>query len=65
MERMEKLEMQIISNSYKEQYWSITKVFLFNFCYAHLLAIILKCMADVNSGQNWIEAKGLSLSPWY
>jgi hypothetical protein len=49
MEKLEKLEVFFIENYYNEQYWSLVKVFIFNFCFAHSLAIILIAMSHVNT----------------
>ena len=48
LEKIEKLEVFFIQNFYKEQYWSLIKVFLFNFSFAHILAIFLILMARLN-----------------
>jgi hypothetical protein len=65
MEKVEKLEVFFIESYYNEQYWSLVKVFLFNFCFAHMLAIILIGMSTINNETNWIKSKNLSFSPWY
>ena len=48
LKKIKKLEVQFIKNYYKEQYWYLMKVFLFNFLYAHILSIILLCIANLN-----------------
>jgi hypothetical protein len=48
LEKMEKLEVTFIKTYYNEQYWSLVKVVLFNFCFAHILAIFLSAMARIN-----------------
>lgn len=40
------------------------KVFLFNFLYAHLLSIVLLCIADVNEEKNWLINKGIQDTKW-
>ena len=50
---MEKLEVYFIKSYYNEQYWSLIKVFLFNFCFAHILAILLNGMTRFNPKNNW------------
>jgi len=62
---MEKLEVHFIKNFYNEQYWSLVKVFLFNFCFAHILAIFLTAMTSLNDQSNWMINKGLQNSNWY
>ena len=38
----------------KEQYYSLIKVFLFNFAIGHLLSILLNLMANLTpSHENW------------
>jgi hypothetical protein len=61
---MERLEVNFVSSFYVEQYWSLIKVFIFNFCFAHFLAIILIAMTNVNDNQNWMIKKGITDSPW-
>jgi hypothetical protein len=51
--------MHFISTTYKEQYWSLIKIFLFNFCFAHVLALFLRSMANLSPGDNWMSAKGI------
>lgn len=41
------------------------KVFLFNFCCAHVIAIILAAMKNINPNQNWMITKGIDNAPWY
>jgi energy-coupling factor transporter transmembrane protein EcfT len=60
LEKMERLEVTFIKTYYKEQYWSLFKVVLFNFCFAHIIAIFLSAMADINPQDNWQHNKGIS-----
>lgn len=53
LDKIEKLEVLFIKNYYNEQYWSLIKVVLFNFCFAHTLAIFLSAMANLNPQENW------------
>jgi hypothetical protein len=64
-EKIKKLEVYFIDNYYKEQYWSLVKVFLFNFVYAHILSVILLCMADANPNKNWLTSIGIKNAVWY
>lgn len=48
LEKLEKLEIFFIHNFYYEQYWSLLKVFIFNFSLAHFLSIFLIGMASIN-----------------
>ena len=64
LEKLEKLEVSFIKNYYNEQYWSLAKVVLFNFCFAHVLAIFLTAMAKINIGDNWHVNKGISQKGW-
>lgn len=60
------MEVFYIHNFYKEQYWSLVKVFLFNFSFAHILAIFLVAMANLDKTNNWMTAnKDIYLAPWY
>jgi hypothetical protein len=65
MQKMEKLEVYFIENYYYEQYWSLVKVLLFNFCFAHVLSIILLTMANINPDHNWMVTKGINNAHWY
>lgn len=65
LEKMEKIEIHFISTTYKEQYWSLVKLFLFNFCFAHILALLLKTMGGANSSQNWMITKNIDTAPWH
>ena len=65
MEKIEKLEVFFIENYYNEQYWSLFKVFLFNFCFAHMLAILLVAMSNLNPDKNWQSSKNLASAPWF
>jgi hypothetical protein len=53
-----------IQNFYNEQYWSLIKVFIFNFSFAHILAIYLLCMANIGD-DNWMHYREIYLAPWY
>ena len=64
LSKIEKLEIYFIKNYYYEQYWSLVKVFLFNFCFAHFLAIMLTKMAGINARDNWQVAKGIAGASW-
>ena len=44
---MEHLEITLIENEYREQIWSLIKVFLFNFIFAHILTLALVLMARI------------------
>jgi hypothetical protein len=41
------------------------KVFLTNFVFAHILAIILIMMTWINENQSWLEKIGAATAPWY
>ena len=64
LEKVSKLEVYFIENYYNEQYWSLCKVFLLNFCFAHLLAVILVAMAKITPEDNWMRSKGISGASW-
>lgn len=65
MEKMEKLEVSFIKNYHYEQYWSLIKVVLFNFCFAHILAIFLTAMANINPTDNWYQLRGIQDAYWF
>lgn len=58
-EKIEKVEAFLIKNSHDEQYWSLFKIFFLNFCFAHLLAIILTLIAKINPSDNWYSFKDI------
>ena len=64
LEKMEKLEVYFIKSYYNEQYWSLIKVFLFNFCFAHILAILLNGMTRFNPKNNWYFYKDIYHAHW-
>lgn len=41
------------------------KVFLFNFCFAHMLAILLVAMSNLNPDKNWQIVRNLTDAPWF
>lgn len=66
LEKMEKIENVFVNNFYKEQYWSLVKVFLVNFGFAHVLAVLLLAMAKLSHESNWTTKINLSDdAPWY
>lgn len=65
LDRIEKLEVSFISNFYNEQYWSLVKILLFNFSFAHVIAVFLTAMTFLNPGDNWMTAKGIEDRAWY
>ena len=38
---------------------------LLNFCFAHLLAILLSVMADISPRDNWMTVKNIYHAEWY
>ena len=46
-ESIEKVEMRVITSSHNEQYWSLVKILLFNFTFAHVLAVLLSGIAKL------------------
>lgn len=64
-EKIEKLEVFFIHNFYYEQYWSLVKVFIFNFSLAHVLAIFLVAMAGVSEDDNWMNYKNIHSAFWF
>jgi hypothetical protein len=65
LEKLDKLEVSFIKNYYNEQYWSLVKVVLFNFCFAHILAVFLSAMAQINPTDNWYRTKGIASEGWF
>lgn len=57
--------MAFIRDYYHEQYWSLVKIAFFNICFAHILAIILNTMAQIDPNDNWYQNKGISNLPWF
>lgn len=64
LHKIEKLEVYFIRNIYNEQYWEFAKVFLVNFCFAHVIALFLAAMASLNLSENWMTVKGISFASW-
>lgn len=65
IDKMEKLEVYFIKNLYNEQYWSLVKILLFNFSFAHIISILLTAMAYLSPGDNWMTTKGIEQAPWH
>ena len=65
LKSMEEIEIKLITNSENDKYWSLVKIMLFNFCFAHILAIILSAMADINPQDNWMRYKHIYTAAWY
>ena len=65
LDEIETLEIYFIKSLYNEQYWSLAKILLFNFSFAHIISIGLTAMAGLNPSNSWIVKKGLIDSPWY
>lgn len=61
---MEHLEITLIENEYREQIWSLIKVFMFNFVFAHILTLFLVSMARINEEDNWLVSRGLVEAEW-
>ncbi len=40
-------------------------MFIFNYCFAHVLAIFLVAMAGIDDQNNWMIKKQIINSPWY
>lgn len=56
------LEIALISNCFREQYWALVKVLFFNFLFAHFIAIVLILMASCE--RNWMTEKKIQDRPW-
>ena len=48
------LEIILIKNCYKEQYWELVKVFIFNYMIAHMVALILILVSKIDANKNWL-----------
>jgi hypothetical protein len=64
LDKIEKLEVYFVRNVYNEQYWELAKVFLVNFCYAHLLALLLGAMANLSPNDSWLVKLGINNASW-
>jgi hypothetical protein len=40
-------------------------VFLFNFCFAHILAILLTSISNIDPNYNWQTLKGIRNNWWF
>jgi hypothetical protein len=63
-EKFRTIEIFIMENFHYEKYWSFFKIILFNFAFAHVIAIILNIMAQNNPHQNWQIVKNIDQSSW-
>ena len=57
MKRVYFLEVALIENCYKEQYWELAKLFIFNYTFAHIVGLVLILVAKHSSGHNWLIEK--------
>ena len=57
--KLNKLEQYVVKNYYYEKYISLLKIMLFNFFYAHAIAVLLNQIAINNSGHSWQTLKGI------
>ena len=60
--KVSELENIFITNFEREQYWGVVKVFLINFLLAHLIGVVLICIAT--GRENWMSTMGISERPW-
>ena len=49
------LEITFISNCYKEQYWELAKVIIFNYAFAHVVCLVLIMIGESQEGKNWLS----------
>lgn len=59
------LEFQLFQSFYSQQYCDLTKIFLQNLAFSHVMAIFLVMMSWMDSGQNWLTEKGIEESVWF
>ena len=50
LEKLTKLEIRFVDTTYKEHWWELIKIFMTNFLFAHVLAIVLIMIS-------WIDEK--------
>jgi hypothetical protein len=65
LEKLSKLEVKFLDTTYKEHWWDLIKVFLTNFLFAHLLAVILIMMSWIDEDHSWLQKIGAATAPWY
>ena len=64
-EKIRILEIVLIQNCYKEQYWELAKLFIINFIFAHIIGVLLIMMASINENKNWLIKNSLNNLNWY
>jgi hypothetical protein len=64
-EKLNWLEIKLLDTTYKEYWWELVKIFMQNFLFAHLLAIVLIMMSWIDEEQSWLHKIGASAAPWY
>ena len=64
-EKIQHLETKIVNKSYKEHYWGLGKIFLTNFFFAHVLAVLLIMMTYIDVKDNWLRQVNAIGTPWY
>ena len=65
LEKLQALETKILNTSYKENWWGLIKIFLSNFMFAHILAVILIMITWLNSSDNWLSKVNAIDAVWY
>jgi hypothetical protein len=65
MKSLEELEIKVIKNNEIDKYWSLLKILLLNFCFAHVLAILLSAMAELSPEGNWMTTLQIHRAEWY
>lgn len=62
---IEKLEYNFINSFYREHYWGIFHIILCNFMFAHMIAIILVLISELDPVNNWVLRANLQDRPWF
>lgn len=65
LNKMQKIENILLTNFYKEQYWSLAKVFLVNFAFAHCLAVLLIAMSWLSKEYSWLDKLDIANGEWF
>ena len=65
LEKIETLETKILNTSYKENCWGLVKIFISNFMFAHVLAVILIMITWLNTSDNWLSKVNAVDAVWY
>jgi hypothetical protein len=65
LKRVNRVQRRIMTNIAYQKYASIVKIVLFNFAFAHFVAVCLNLMASLDPERNWQVTRGIHEKWWF